>query len=190
MNILIVTAHPSPLGYTHRIANTYAENRKARGHVVEIVNLYSKEYAVEPLKYEIIKEFKPSTVQKKFQAQLQWAHEIVVVHPVWWGTPPSIMKSWTELAFWPGIAYKYTAPGKWIKLLDGKSAKIFVTCGGPSWYYRLPFMFLKSFWITSIFEFCGVDVVDIRICNKLNILEGDAKEKHFEKFLKGIKRIK
>lgn len=188
MNILIVTAHPSSLGYTHTIANTYADAKRVKGHTIQIVDLYSKEYKTDLLAFENIREFKPGSVQKKFQNQILWAHEIVVVHPIWWGTPPSIMKSWTELTFWPGVAYKYTAPGKWLKLLHGKSAKVFTTCGGPSWYYKLPFMPLRSFWVTSLFDFCGVDVTDIKICGKLNLLEGEVKEKHFKKFLKTIKK--
>lgn len=188
MNILIVTAHPSSTSLTHAIADTYAETKRAQGHVVEVVDLYAKEYAVELLKYENIREFKPSTVQKKFQTQLVNAHEIVVVHPIWWGTPPSIMKSWTELAFWPGVTYKYTGPGKWIKLLEGKSAKIFATAGGPSWIYFFPFMPLKSFWNYSLFGFCGVDVVDMKICGNLNVLMDEKRTKHIEKFLKEIKK--
>ncbi len=190
MNILIVTAHPSSTGHTHVIANTYAEKKRSKGHKVEIVNLYAKEYHIEPLHYENLREHKPSPVQKKFHAQLQWAHEIVVVHPIWWGTPPSVMKSWTELAFWPGVAYKYTGPGKWLRLLEGKSAKIFATSGGPSWYYKLPFFPLKPFWMISLFGFCGVDVTDVQICGNLDMLTGEKKEKHFENFLKKIKKSK
>ncbi len=188
MNILIVTAHPSSTGITHSIASTYAEAKRVKGHAVEVVNLYAKEYRLDLLNFENIKEFKVGTIQKKFQNQLQWAHEIVVVHPIWWGTPPSIMKSWVELSFWPKVAYQYTGPAKWLKLLDGKSAKVFATCGGPSWYYRLPFMSLKSFWCTSVFEFCGVDVVSVKILDNLNIMEGERKEKHVQKFLKEVKK--
>jgi putative NADPH-quinone reductase len=187
MNILIVTAHPSSYGYTHTIANTYAEVKRAKKHTVEIVNLYSKEYKVDLLSYENMKEFKQSAVQKKFQSQLLAAHEIVVVHPVWWGTPPSIMKSWVELAFWKRVAYQYSKDGKLEKLLEGRSAKVFVTCGGPAWIYKLPFLPLKSFWGLSVFEYCGIDLTEVKICGNLNILEGEQREKHFQKFLKTIK---
>lgn len=186
MNILIVTAHPSSLGDTHTIANTYAENKKNKGHVVEIVDLYAKEYKVDMLNFQNIREFPISSVQKKFQQQLIWAHEIVVVHPVWWGSAPSIMKSWVELAFWPGIAYKYTADGV-AKLLAGKSAKVFATSGGPSWYYHLPVLPLRSFWSTCVFGFCGVDVVDIRVCGNLDKWKDEKRAKHVAKFITGIK---
>ena len=93
MNILIVTAHPSSSGDTHTIATTYADAKRAKGHTIEIVDLYAKEYAVDILKFENIREFPLSNVQKKFQQQLIWANEIVVVHPVWWSSAPAIMKN-------------------------------------------------------------------------------------------------
>ena len=190
MNILIVTAHPSSHGYTHTIANTYADAKRAKKHNVEIVNLYAKEYKSDLLQYERLKDYKLTAIQKKFQAQLEWAHEIVVVHPIWWGTPPAIMKNWVDITFWPKVAYQYTGPGKWLRLLDGKSAKVFATCGGPSWIYHFPFTPLKSFWGISVFEFCGVDITHFEICGNLNTLEGEKREKHFQKFLKRIKNSK
>lgn len=188
MNILIVTAHPSQTGLTHAIAETYKEAKQAKGHTVELVNLYAKEFSTEDLHFETLKDYKSTKIQKKFQNQLVWAHEIVVVHPIWWGTPPSVMKRWVELSFWHGIAYRYTGPGKWLKLFDGKIAKVFATSGGPSWIYRLPLYPFRPFWKNSVFEYCGIDVIDIQICGNLNILEGKEKEKHVQKFLKKIKR--
>lgn len=188
MNILIVTAHPSPHGDTHTIAKTYAEAKKSKGHTIQLVDLYAQENKVELLSFTNIREFTPSKVQQKFHEELLWAHEIVVVHPVWWGTPPSIMKSWVELAFWPHIAYKYTPSGSVEKLLLGKTAKIFATCGGPSWWYYFPFLPLRSFWETSVFNFCGVDVIDIKICGNLDILKDEKRVNHFQKFLRKIKK--
>lgn len=190
MNILIVTAHPSPQGDTHTIANTYAEAQRARQHEIQTVDLYAKEYEVPLLNFTNIREFPLSNIQKKFHEQIQWAHEIVVVHPIWWGVPPSIMKSWVELTFWPRVAYVYLPGGKVNKMLTGKSAKIFATCGGPSWYYHFIIMPLLSFWEICVFGFCGVDVVDVKICGKLDVLKDEERSKHIQKFLEKIKSSK
>jgi putative NADPH-quinone reductase len=40
MNILIITAHPSSQGFTHKIANTYSQAATEKGHTVEIIDLY------------------------------------------------------------------------------------------------------------------------------------------------------
>ena len=137
MNILIVTAHPSSKGHTHTIATTYAEAKRKKGHIVKIVDLYAKDSYLEYYAFENIRERPLEKVQKIFQEQLLWAHEIVMVHPIWWGMPPAIMKNWVEQTFWPGVAYKYMPGGKVNKLLKGKTAKVFATSGGSSWYYHL-----------------------------------------------------
>lgn len=187
MNILIVTAHPSPAGHTHIIADTYATTKRARGHHVQIVDLYAKEYKSDLLTFTNIREYVPSKIQKKFQEQVAWAHEIVVVHPIWWGLPPAIMKNWVELTMWARFAYKYTPKGNVQKLLNGKTAKIFATSGGPSWYYHLPILPLLSFWKTCVFGFTGVEVIDVNICGNLDRYNNERKEKHFQSFLKKIR---
>ena len=188
MNILIVTAHPSTKGDTHTIANTYAESKRSKGHTVQIVDLFAKENAVDFFRFENIREFPISPIQKKFQNQILWAHEIVVVHPIWWGVPPSIMKNWTELTFWPHVAYKYTPEGKVEKLLTGKAAKVFATCGGPSWWFYLPLLPFRTFWTIEVFGFCGVDVTDIKICGNLDKWVGEKRANHLAKFIERIRK--
>jgi putative NADPH-quinone reductase len=188
MNILIVTAHPSTKGDTHTIASTYAEAKRALGHIVEVVDLYAKEYRVDLLAFENIREFQKSKIQIKFQEQIVWAHEVVIVHPIWWSAPPAVMKNWVDLTIWPGIAYKYSPNGSVLKLLEGRSAKVFATCGGPSWYYNLPFILpLRTFWETCVFGFCGIDLVDIKVCGNLDKWKDEKRAKHLEKFIEKIR---
>ena len=188
MNILIVTAHPSSAADTHTIENIYKEAKETKGHTVHIVNLYSDEYKVDFFTFENIRECQKSSVQLKFQEQIQWANEIVMVHPIWWSSVPAIMKNWVDLTIWPGVAYKYSPDGTIIKLLAGKKAKVFATCGGPSWYYNFPFVLpLRTFWETCVFSFCGVELVDIQICGNLDKWKGEKRNNHIQKFFKKIK---
>lgn len=186
MNILIVKAHPSPLGHTHRIAETYAKAKKAKGHTVEIMDLYATECQADYLTFTNIREMTPPPVQKMCEDRITWADEIVVVHPIWWGMPPAIMKNWVDITFWVHFAYKYAPDGKVIKMLTDKTAKIFATCGGTGWWYYLPILPLYSYWKTCVFGFTGVDVVDMKICTNLDKWRGERADKHFEKFLKKI----
>jgi len=188
MNVLIVTAHPSSHGDTHTIANTYADAKRNKGHTVEIIDLYAPQYKVDLFAFENIREFVPGKVQKKFHDQIAWAHEIVVVHPVWWSSVPAIMKNWVDLTIWPRVAYKYTPTGAVEKLWVGKTAKVFATCGGTAWYYHLPFILpLRTFWETCTFGFCGIDMIDIKVCGNLDKWKDEKRAKHFAKFLKKIK---
>ncbi len=187
MNILIVTAHPGANSHTKRIAETYAEARKSKGHDIQILNLYEKENMMDYLTFEDIREYKPSKIQTRFKEQVRWAHEIVVVHPIWWGMTPAVMKNWVDMTFWMRFAYRYTSDGDVEKLLVGKTAKIFATSGGPSWYHHLPILPLMSFWKTCVFNFSGVDVIDVKICGNMDKHKGEKAEVRFHRFLKKIK---
>lgn len=186
MNILIVKAHPSPLGHTHKIAETYAQAKKNKGHTVKIIDLYAAENQCELLCFENIREIVPPKMQKVFEDQIAWANEIVVVHPIWWGLPPAIMKNWVDLAFWVHFAYMYMPDGHVKPMLSGKTAKVFATSGGTGWWYHLPLLPLASFWKTCVFGFTGVEVIDFKVCTNLDKWRGEKADKHFEKFLKKI----
>lgn len=187
MNILIVKAHPSPLGHVHRIAETYTKAREAKKHIVKVVDLYSEKYTCELLCFENIREMTPPLLQKTFEEQVAWADELVMIHPVWWGLPPAVMKNWVDLTFWVHFAYMYMPDGNTKPMLKGKTAKIFATAGGPSWWYYLPFLPLLSFWKTTLFHFVGIEVIDFKVCGNLDKWRGEKADKHFEKFLKKIK---
>lgn len=189
MNILIVTAHPSSLGHTHRIANTYKQEKEKKGHSVVLVDLYAQENALPFMKFEKIKDMPISRVQKKFHEQLTWADEIVVIHPIWWGLPPAIMKNWIDHTIWPGVGYKYMPNGKVAKLLNGKTAKIFATSGNSGWWHYLLILPLTSFWKLCVFGFCGAEVVDVKVCGNLDKWRNNQEkcDACFEKFLLSVK---
>jgi NAD(P)H dehydrogenase (quinone) len=187
MNILIVKAHPSPSGHAHRIAETYAQAKKTKGHTVEIIDLYAKECQADFLTFTNIREMVPPPIQKKCEDQITWADEIVMVHPIWWGLPPAIMKNWVDITFWVHFAYRYSPDGAVIKLLNNKTAKVFATAGGSSWYYHFIFMPLLSYWRLCVFGFTGIELVDLKICGNLDKWRGEKADRHFEKFLKKIK---
>lgn len=188
MNILIITAHPSSLGHTHKIAEEYKKNKVFKGHTVQLIDVFSKKYEMPLFKFESIRNAALPKEAQDAQKLITWANEIVIIHPVWWGLPPSTLKNFIEFVFWKGFAYKYTPDGKVEKLLAGKTAKVFVTCGGPSWIYKIPFLMpLKSFWKICLLDFVGVELIDFKVLGNLDkIRDEDTKGKVFGKFLKDI----
>lgn len=189
MNILIVTAHPSSKGDTHTIAKTYADAKIEKGHTVEIMNLYAPEYANPYFAFENIREYELSPVQKKFHEKMIWANEIVVVHPVFWNSVPAIMKNWIDLTIWPRVAYRYSPEGKVMKLFEGKTAKVFATSGGPSWWFYFPFVLpLRTFWELCVFGFCGVDLIDFQVCGNMDKWKDEKRANHLANFLKRVKK--
>lgn len=187
MKILIVKAHPSPSGHVHKIAETYANAKKAKGHQIKIVDLYTDECHDDFLKFENIREMKTLPEQIVYEKDVAWADEIVLVHPIWWGMPPAIMMNWVDLTFWAHFAYQFLPDGAMKPLLTGKTAKVFATSGGPSWYYHLPILPIRQFWFLTLFRSVGIEGTDFRVCGNLDRWHGPKADAHFAKFLREIK---
>lgn len=187
MKILIVKAHPSPSGHVHKIAETYAHAKKAKGHEVKTVDLYTDECRDEFLKFDNIREMKTLPEQTIYEKDIAWADEIVLVHPIWWGMPPAIMMNWVDLTFWTHFAYQFLPDGSMKPLLTGKTAKVFATSGGPSWWYHLPILPIRQFWGLTLFRSVGIEFADFKVCGYLDKLRGEEKDKHFENFLDKVK---
>ena len=89
------------------------------------------------------------------------AEHLVIVHPLWLGAMPALLKGFLEQALRPGFALD-PEPGAtgWGKRLTGRSARIVVTMGMPALVYRWFFRAhsLKSL-ERNILKFVGIKPV-------------------------------
>jgi NAD(P)H dehydrogenase (quinone) len=187
MNILIITANPKPENHSKIIANTYKEVVEADKHSVRIVDIYAEENRL-PFN-TLSRDVNP--VVEKMKEHITWAEEIVFVHPVWWGNGPAILKNWIDSLILPGFAYKYIE-GKPNALLKGKTAKVFATAGSVAPYYTLPivheFTPLYLQWKYMVLGFCGIEMIDFKVVDKMNVNNSQPPVGHFEKYLEKVKK--
>ncbi len=166
MKILIITAHPSSKGFTHRIANAYKEGRESSGHTVEVLDLYKTDLQQGFLKYEERSDMgNPDPIRDAMHAKILASDELVFVHPMWWVSPPAIMKNFIDVNISARFAFKYVN-GKPVGLLKGKIASVFITCDGSLWLYRLIAMPFKTIWKYGILGLCGLKVVNFKVFDK------------------------
>jgi NAD(P)H dehydrogenase (quinone) len=136
MHSLIVTAHPSSTGFTHKIASVYAAKRQSTGNTAEILNLYTTPLRQSFLEFE--NEDLVSSKQKELtelQQKIQAADELVFVFPLWWYDVPAILKNFLDCNFSSGFAFEYTKQG--IKgLFTNKTVRFFSTSGAPAFLYK------------------------------------------------------
>ncbi len=154
MNKLIITAHPSSQGFTHKIAEKLANLSEKQGQKVEILDLYKTDLKQDFLAFENIKEMGKDEVTKAMQAKITWADELVFVFPIWWGDTPAIMKNFIDCNFGAGFAFKFV-DGKSIGLLPGKTARIIATSGAPSFLYTWV-LHVQLMWNLNRIKFCGI----------------------------------
>jgi len=161
--ILVIQANPKADSFCRSLAEKYVEGVTKAGHEVKTLVLTDLD-----LEQFVKHDYKEHLVLPKdllhAQELISWSDHLVFVYPVWWGTPPALLKVFVEVVFQSGFAYKYQestgmAP-KWDKMLADKSARVIVTMDSPTWYHTWfvgdpGFKMMKN----SILNFCGVSPV-------------------------------
>lgn len=154
--ILIINGHPdpSPQRLCAALADAYARGAKAAGHEVERINVGS-------LRFKLIRsvadfmspDLAPDIAEA--QAALARADHLVIVHPLWLGSAPAVMKGFFEQVLRYGDAL--SDPHAPLGLLSGRSARLIVTMGMPVAAFELLFGAhgVKSFergilWLTGV----------------------------------------
>lgn len=139
-HILVINGNPdpSPQRLTHALARAYHEAAQEAGAMVRHINVGGTDFPIlrdaglftqEPQEKGIIEA----------QGAFLSADHIVFIYPLWLGGPPALLKAYMEqLArdnFLLGKTERGFPPGR----LKGRSARVIVTMGMPTWAYRVLF---------------------------------------------------
>lgn len=162
MKQLILTAHPSAHGFTHKIANAIAEKNPE----AEIVNLYDEQWTMNFLKFETPKEMSDPPVKKELQKKVAVANELI--SPIWNGTEPAILKNFYDVVFTARFAFQHTKKGPQ-GLLKRKTARFFCTYDDPGWSYRYTFCPLHATWRFLQMGFCGIKTKSFVVWQKMQL---------------------
>lgn len=138
--ILIINGHPDPAPerFCAALAAAYQEGAQAAGHEV-------RELKVGALDFPLIRDRKsfeygdpPATIAAA-QEQMIWADHLLIVHPLWLGAAPALLKGFFEQTFRYGFALPRPEAGASRGQLAGRTARIVVTMGMPDFVYGLVF---------------------------------------------------
>lgn len=155
--ILIILGHPDPRPerLCRALAATYHQGATEEGHEVKVVDVTRLDFT--PLRSRLEWEGPVPETLRGAQHAIRWAEHLVIVFPIWLGTMPALLKAFFEQVLRPGFAIEQTSPGRWQKLLSGRSARLIVTMGMPSFLYRWYFRAhgIKSF-ERNVLEFVGI----------------------------------
>ena len=175
MKKLIILAHPSEYGFMRKSALAYAEAARQARHEVETIDLYN-EPRQDYLKFNHVRDIAADPLRDKYQAMISRSDEIAFFFPLWWIDAPAILKNFIDNNLTAGFAYKYSANGKPIGLLSNKTARVFITCDGPLWLYRLFGIPFKIIWKMMILRYCGLKVSSFNIFDTMRNRSDDNKK--------------
>ncbi|MFY0690232.1 MAG: NAD(P)H-dependent oxidoreductase [Cyclobacteriaceae bacterium] len=157
---LIIQGHPDKESYNQALAKAYYKGAVEAGAEVKEINISELDFNPN-LQYGYRKrtELEPDLLDA--QEKIKWADHIVLIHPVWWGSVPALLKGFFDRILLPGFAFQKRENSLWWdKLLKGKSARIIATMDQPGWYYRLIYNRPSMNAIKKLtFQFIGVTKV-------------------------------
>jgi len=171
--ILIIDGHPdpSPDRFCHALVEAYAGGARESGAEVKVHRI--ADLKLPPLETRTAWEAPPSALIASLQDDLRRAGHLVLIYPLWLGDMPAALKAYLEQTLRPGFAVPEprTAGGG----LKGKSARVIVTMGMPSAFYRLWYgaHTVRSL-VRNILGFCGVSPVRTTL---IGLVEGAGPER-------------
>ena len=154
MNVFTVFAHPEPNSLNGVMKDLAARILRDKGHEVKISDLYGMRFKAvldqsDFSQRQNDEQFNPMMEQmnsvgtgslsqdiKDEVEKIKWADMIIFQFPVWWTSPPAILKGWFDRVFLPGIVHNI-AEGKLYDtgLLKGKKAMLSFTTGATKDVY-------------------------------------------------------
>lgn len=162
MRILIINGHPFDKSFNRGLAEAYEKGAKESGAEVQVIHVSELNFnPILEFGYRKVLELEPDLIDA--QKKILWAEHIVIIHPLWWGSMPALLKGFIDRVFLPGFAFKYRANSVWWdKLLKGRTARIICTSDQPYYYNRWVYgrpgiNQLKK----MILEFCGIKPVKV-----------------------------
>lgn len=133
MKHAIIVGHPDPSSFTLAMANTYASCLAARGHTTIVRDLYRLDF--DPcLKLSEIPtraDWSPGQDVLEERQLLKDANVFAFVYPLWFNSPPAIIKGYIDRVFGAGFGYSYLHAGGQEPLLANRHL-IHITASGSS----------------------------------------------------------
>ena len=154
--ILVINGHPdaAPTRLCAAMADAYARGALSCGHEVRRVSLGGLDVPLLASQAEF--DTAPPAHIAAVQADLAWANHLVLVFPLWLGGAPAKLKALLEQLMRHGFGFQTDAKGMTARL-RGRSARLIVTMGMPSFFYHVFYRAhsLRSF-ERNVLNFCGI----------------------------------
>jgi putative NADPH-quinone reductase len=126
---------PSPERLCSGLVDAYAAGALRSGHEVRRFDLGMMTIPLVRSKADF-DHGKAEGDAARVQGAIRWADHIVIVHPLWMGNVPAMLKALFEQVFRPDFVLTNPADLTSGKVLKGKTAHMVVTMGLPSLVYR------------------------------------------------------
>ena len=114
----VIVCHPEEDSFTFSLARRYIETVEGHGHEVALRDLYRMKF--NPVLGAAERKGTPAKDVEKEWALLGKVDVYVLVYPIWFGTPPAMLKGYIDRVFGAGRNRGRGQEGGSVELLAGK----------------------------------------------------------------------
>lgn len=134
MKHAVILCHPRGRAFTRLTAETYVEAVRALGHEVLVRDLYAMNFDPRLHADELPNAAGavPRTEVLIERTMLQDADVFAFFYPIWFGSPPAMVKGYVERVFGVGFGYQAIKAGGSKPLLTGRKMISFTSTGSDN----------------------------------------------------------
>jgi NAD(P)H dehydrogenase (quinone) len=163
MRHAIILAHPGATSFAGAVAAAYQDAVEAHGHSCVLRDLYRIDFDPRLKASERPDgEYQLSDDVRDERELLGDCDVFVFVYPIWFGTPPAILKGYVDRVFSQGFGFEAFRAGRARPLLEGKRLLSFTSSGSTlAWLEESGvWMSLRALFDDYVAKVCGLTVYD------------------------------
>ena len=125
----VILCHPEEHSFNHAVADRYCETAEASGHRTLVRDLYAMNFdpVLKAHERPTAADFSIGTDVERELDLLGVCDLFVLVYPIWFGTPPAMMKGYVERVLGSGVTPSSVKVRARTNLLGGKRLLSFTT---------------------------------------------------------------
>ena len=185
--IVLIHGHPDPAPerLCHALLSAYEQGARQAGHEVRRITVADLDFPLLRTQHDWEHSPLPASLAQA-QADIEWAHHLVLFFPLWLGDMPALLKGFLEQIARPGFAFRGEGSNPFArKGLTGRSARVVVTMGMPALVYR---WYFRAHSVRSlernILGFVGVSPINETLIGSVGNLGSETASKHMAKLYK------
>lgn len=160
LKLLIITGHPRRQTLCAALADACADGAQQAGAQVRRLDLAAMDFDVDVHTISPAEQPLEADLQRA-QTLIEWAEQLVIVYPTWWGAAPARLKGFLDRVLTPGFAFRACEGGTGYEgLLRGRSVQLITTMDTPPLVHRLVYRQPgRNALARASLGFCGMEPV-------------------------------